>query len=266
MEKMLDVNVLETMKAIAKSAGALVSSSFLYDQEEIMKAARQKPQERNSFLWICYLDGTELYPLSDAFKGDSPAYDNAQFYQNGERAEEVPVYYEVEISRKRSGIVWGNIYAVDSRWFAELARDTTACCATPQAGFEKYLEIRSSLPESSLSGHLEHRRQERIRSEARRIVEKLERMEAPNIPVTNLCAIALSRTFRAGIAEGDIAELNQELRKIVHGPTPFVLRHPDLHILCAGREIQKPSIKEQLMQKPEYKNPSAKKPKRQKER
>lgn len=167
---------------------------------------------------------------------------------------------------------------MDSRWFAGLAKgppssDLTAAKHTPAqwSGLEKYFEIRKYLPETSLSGHLEHRRQERIQSEARRIVEKLQMMDTPNIPGTPYAAIVFSETFRAGAAEDDIFKLNDELRRISSEPAPFVVYHPDLQRycgakVCPGREKQKSSIKERLGQRPAGKNQPDRKPEKQEER
>ena len=136
MEKILDVNLLEAMSKIARCSRASTTDSFFYDQEAIKKAARQKPEKRCSLLWICFPDGTELYPIADAFKCGSRPYENAQFFQQDERVERVSVFYELEISQKRNGVIRGNIYAVDSRWFAGLAKgppssDLTAAKHTP---------------------------------------------------------------------------------------------------------------------------------------
>ena len=278
MEKILDVNLLEAMSKIARCSRASTTDSFFYDQEAIKKAARQKPEKRCSLLWICFPDGTELYPIADAFKCGSRPYENAQFFQQDERVERVSVFYELEISQKRNGVIRGNIYAVDSRWFAGLAKgppssDLTAAKHTPAqwSGLEKYFEIRKYLPETSLGGHLEHRRQERIHSEARRIVEKLQMMDTPNIPGTPYAAIVFSETFRAGAAEDDIFKLNDELRRISSEPAPFVVYHPDLQRycgakVCPGREKQKSSIKERLGQRPAGKNQPDRKPEKQEER
>ena len=233
MEKILDVNLLEAMSKIARCSRASTTDSFFYDQEAIKKAARQKPEKRCSLLWICFPDGTELYPIADAFKCGSRPYENAQFFQQDERVERVSVFYELEISQKRNGVIRGNIYAVDSRWFAGLAKgppssDLTAAKHTPAqwSGLEKYFEIRKYLPETSLGGHLEHRRQER---------------------------------------------LNDELRRISSEPAPFVVYHPDLQRycgakVCPGREKQKSSIKERLAQRPAGKNQSNRKSEKQEER
>ena len=135
MEKIFDVNLLEAMNKIARCSGASTTDSFFYDQEALKKAVRQKPEKWRSLLWICFPDGTELYPIADAFKCDPLPYENAQFFQQDER---VSVFYELEISQKRNGVIRWNIYAVDSRWFAGLAKGLSSSDLTAAKHYSRY--------------------------------------------------------------------------------------------------------------------------------
>lgn len=278
MEKFLDVDVLEAMRTIAGSTLAPGTFSSSEYKEVILEIMRKRPENREPLLWVCVPGGgTALYPLRDAFKCGSLAYEDLPYYQNRALSGPIAVYYEIDILEKRDGVVRGNIYAVDGSWFTGLTRASTPDLtdadikAEQQVRLERYFEVRNSFPETDLIDHLERQRAVRIKSEAKRVVEILKGMEMPNIPGTAYASIVLSDTFLEGAGEGDLSKLNDELGRISSGPACFIVYNHDVHRCCAAKVCyesvkQKRSVKEQLAQKPVSRKQAGKKPKGQEER
>lgn len=279
MEKFLDVDVFEAMRTIAGSTlapGAFSSSEY---KEAILGIMQKRPENREPLLWVCVPGGgTALYPLRDAFKYGSLAYEDLPYYQDSSVLKgPIDVYYEIDIIEKKDGVARGNIYAVDGGWFTGLTRISTPDLADAdikaeqQAGLEQYLEIRNFFPETDLSDHLERQRAARIKSEAKRVVEILKGMEMPNISWTSLAGIVLSDTFLEGAGKGDLSKLNDELRRISCDPACFIVYNYDIHRYCGAKVCyesvkQKRSVKEQLAQKPVSRKQADKKPKNREER
>ncbi len=258
MEKFLNVDVLETLHTIAKQVIINGWGDFAYDKANITQAARYKPPGLCALVWICHSDGTSLYQESDTFVRGTAAYNDVQFYQSDERPARVPVYYEIVISGEQRGVVRGNVYALDSRRYAEFAKDAIPLCSTDAEiasvramAVERAHRMRISLPSGSLDAHLETLIQEQINSEAKRITTIIQGMDRPNDPQGIYRIVAISNRFLAKASTGDIDKMLAKLQENLQNSSLFLGAVGPKKIRCifqrgAENEIAKPSVKAQL--------------------
>lgn len=258
MGKFLNVDVLDTLHVIAKQIVINGWDDFADDKINITQAARYKPPGQCALVWICHSCGTSLYQESDTFVRGTAAYNDVQFYQSDERSERVPTYYEIVISGEQRGVVRGNVYALDSRRYAEFAKDAMPFCSTDaeiitarNMAVERARRIRMSLPNTSLDAHLKELIQEQINSEAKRITAIIQGMDIPNDPRGTYHIAAISNHFLAKASADDVDKLMAKLRDALQSPSLFWGGFGDKRIPCVFQhhtehEKAKPSIRGQL--------------------
>ncbi len=261
MEKFLNVDVLETLDAIAEQVLVYGWDNFKYDKAQIIEAAHIEDPGQSILLWICYADGTELYQESDTLVRGSLAYEDVQFYVANNLPAQVPAYYEIEISGEDSGIVRGNIYAMDSHRYAAFTKDIMPIYPADEAQVESVQEfalaelrrMREALPDGTLDVHLENLIQKQINFEAKRLINHIQKMKRPNYLHENYYMTAVSTRFLAKASRSDIDQLMTKLREELHSPslhlgnmgqTLCIFQHRSEH------QQRKPSVKEKLAAKP----------------
>ncbi|MDE7262528.1 MAG: hypothetical protein K2N78_10815 [Oscillospiraceae bacterium] len=264
MEKFLDVDVLDTLDAIAQQVMAYGWNYLSYDKEDILEAARNKSPKQSPLLWICSVASTMLCKESDTFAHNSIPYKDVQHYQSDTCQARVPAYYEIELSNEKGGIVRGNIYAINSRRYAAFVRDFIPLSATDaevvsarESAAAELRRIRTGLPNGSLNAHLEKLSQEWIKSEAKRIALMLQKIDKPNHPYAPYHVSAISSDFLAKASGSDIDKLVTALKEELQSPSLFFGHFGKNNIPCIfqshdehGRNKSLLSIRERLAVKP----------------
>ena len=263
MGKFLNVDVLETLDAIAKQVLVSDWETFAYIKTQIVEAAHSKEPEQRVLLWICCMDDTELYQESDTLDRGTPAYEDVQYFQADNRYAQVPVYYEIELLGEKCGIVRGNIYAVDSRRYAALTKDAMPLHPVNDQQIESVREfhvtelcrMRQALPSRTLDAHLEKWIQVQINSEAKRLIACIRKAKKPSGPLRLHYVASVSKEFLSKASSRDIDQLITKLRKELQSPSLLMRnfgKENTPHILqpCYEHGRRKRSVKEKLAAKP----------------
>ncbi len=124
MEKFMDVNIIDALRAIMETNTIYYKTDFNYDIDSFRKVARRKEPEEKNLLWLSRTSGTHVYSEHQVFQKDTAEYNGWLYYINEPRDRILPYLVEVKDIDMKTGIVTGNLYALDYKTHAENLRDS----------------------------------------------------------------------------------------------------------------------------------------------
>ena len=247
MKKFMDVDLIQSLKAVLQQNTGFYQSDFEIDRQILARAASEPEGRDKTFLWLSRPCGTHCLREREVFLKGSPTYGVWQFF--GNRNHNGVLAYAAEITHDEGDKILGNLYELDfgqhSRHVEDKALPTDYVRVVYEHGsrkqpvtktvsseedllFGKYLYSEYQTNESDAHRHIlreekqdrdrfkqgdfrEHivsLRIDRIETEAKRIVEKIRALEKPNSSDGNYFMAELSTVFTALASSEDLESLD----------------------------------------------------------
>ncbi len=237
LQKFENVDVIASLEAIMKQHTAFYQSDFEIDKQILQKAAGSPIPEDRRLLWFSRPSGTCCFRERDVFLRDTRQHNTWRFY--GEQTRDTILAYAVELTGTEQGKIKGNLYELDYlQHFREVIEKSIPADnytliyehgeltkpagqyfdgdTYPQLG--KYPEALKRLlgeqkkkrihnTPGDFKSHIDALHDRRIETEARRIVENMKRLGAPDSPEKTHCAVELSPYFVPLATDKDMERL-----------------------------------------------------------
>ena len=234
MNKFENVDIFASLDAIMRQNTGFFQSDFDIDKEIIAKAAASPNREDKTLLWFCRPSGTHCFRERDVFLKDTAPHNTWRFYmeQTSDRVLAYAIELTGKERGKIKGNLYELDYAKHYERVKEkeLPADTVKLIyergereipagrffngnPDPQLGkFERFEAVpndpdalqsllqeerrsREQLPPGDFKAHITVLHDSRIETEARRIVDKLKDLSAPNSPNKTHFMVELSPYF-----------------------------------------------------------------------
>lgn len=247
MKKFMDVDLIQSLKAVLQQNTGFYQSDFEIDRQILARAASEPEGRDRTFLWLSRPCGTHCLREREVFLKGSPAYGVWQFF--GNRNHNGVLAYAAEITHDEDDKILGNLYELDfgqhSRHVEDKALPTDYVRVVYDHGsrkqpvtktvsseedllFGKYLyseyqtnesdahrhilreekQDRDRFKQGDFQEHIVSLRIGRIETEAKRIVEKIRALEKPNSSDGNYFMAELSTVFTALASSEDLESLD----------------------------------------------------------
>ena len=247
MKKFMDVDLIQSLKAVLQQNTGFYQSDFEIDRQILARAASEQEGRDKTFLWLSRPCGTHCLREREVFLKGSPAYGVWQFF--GNRNHNGVLAYAAEITHNEGDKILGNLYELDfgqhSRHVEDKALPTDYVRVVYEHGsrkqpvtktvsseedllFGKYLyseyqtnesdahrhilreekQDRDRFKQGDFQEHIVSLRIGRIETEAKRIVEKIRALEKPNSSDGNYFMAELSTVFTALASSEDLESLD----------------------------------------------------------
>ena len=247
MKKFMDVDLIQSLKAVLQQNTGFYQSDFEIDRQILARAASEPEGRDKTFLWLSRPCGTHCLREREVFLKGSPAYGVWQFF--GNRNHNGVLAYAAEITHDEGDKILGNLYELDfgqhSRHVEDKALPTDYVRVVYEHGsrkqpvtktvsseedllFGKYLyseyqtnesdahrhilweekQDRDRFKQGDFQKHIVSLRIGRIETEAKRIVEKIRALEKPNSSDGNYFMAELSTVFTALASSEDLESLD----------------------------------------------------------
>ena len=247
MKKFMDVDLIQSLKAVLQQNTGFYQSDFEIDRQILARAASEPEGRDKTFLWLSRPCGTHCLREREVFLKGSPTYGVWQFF--GNRNHNGVLAYAAEITHDEGDKILGNLYELDFGQHSRHVEDkalpmdyvrvvyehgsrkqpvTKTVSSEEDLLFGKYLYSEYQTNESDAHRHIlreekqdrdrfkqgdfrEHivsLRIDRIETEAKRIVEKIRALEKPNSSDGNYFMAELSTVFTALASSEDLESLD----------------------------------------------------------
>lgn len=247
MKKFMDVDLIQSLKAVLQQNTGFYQSDFEIDRQILARAASEPEGRDRTFLQLSRPCGTHCLRECEVFLKGSPAYGVWQFF--GNRNHNGVLAYAAEITHDEDDKILGNLYELDfgqhSRHVEDKALPTDYVRVVYDHGsrkqpvtktvsseedllFGKYLyseyqtnesdahrhilreekQDRDRFKQGDFQEHIVSLRIGRIETEAKRIVEKIRALEKPNSSDGNYFMAELSTVFTALASSEDLESLD----------------------------------------------------------
>ena len=247
MKKFMDVDLIQSLKAVLQQNTGFYQSDFEIDRQILARAASEPEGRDKTFLWLSRPCGTHCLRECEVFLKGSPAYGVWQFF--GNRNHNGVLAYVAEITHNEGDKILGNLYELDFGQHSRHVEDkalpmdyvrvvyehgsrkqpvTKTVSSEEDLLFGKYLyseyqtyesdahrhilweekQDRDRFKQGDFQKHIVSLRTDRIETEAKRIVEKIRALEKPNSSDGNYFMAELSKVFTALASSEDLESLD----------------------------------------------------------
>ena len=247
MKKFMDVDLIQSLKAVLQQNTGFYQSDFEIDRQILARAASEQEGRDKTFLWLSRPCGTHCLREREVFLKGSPAYGVWQFF--GNRNHNGVLAYAAEITHNEGDRILGNLYKLDFGQHSRHVEDkalpmdyvrvvyehgsrkqpvTKTVSSEEDLLFGKYLyseyqtnesdahrhilreekQDRDRFKQGDFQEHIVSLRIGRIETEAKRIVEKIRTLEKPNSSDGNYFMAELSTVFTALASSEDLESLD----------------------------------------------------------
>ena len=217
MQKFENVDVLAALEQIMRQHTAFYQNDFDIDKSLIHRDAASDQAVDKALLWMSRPSGTSCFRERDVFLKGTRQHNTWKFY--GEQTRDKILAYAVELTGTQGGTIRGNLYELDyqqhfrhvveasqpvsvNRLFYEHGTrdipDGQYFDGSPDRVLGNFLRYEAQPHDPAvLQEALRQEQHSRIETEARRIVDKLKDLSAPNSPNKTHFMVEISPHFDA---------------------------------------------------------------------
>lgn len=217
MQKFENVDVLAALEQIMRQHTAFYQNDFDIDKSLIHRDAASDQAVDKALLWMSRPSGTYCFRERDVFLKGTRQHNTWKFYE--EQTRDKILAYAVELTGTQGGTIRGNLYELDyqqhfrhvveasqpvsvNRLFYEHGTrdipDGQYFDGSPDRVLGNFLRYEAQPHDPAvLQGALRQEQHSRIETEARRIVDKLKDLSAPNSPNKTHFMVEISPHFDA---------------------------------------------------------------------
>ena len=223
MQKFENVDVLAALEQIMRQHTAFYQNDFDIDKSIIHRDAASDQAVDKALLWMSRPSGTYCFRERDVFLKGTRQHNTWKFY--GEQTRDKILAYAVELTGTQGGTIRGNLYELDypqhfrhvveasqpvsvNRLFYEHGTrdipDGQYFDGSPDRVLGNFLRYEAQPHDPAvLQEALRQEQHSRIETEARRIVDKLKDLSAPNSPNKTHFMVEISPHFDALVSTKD---------------------------------------------------------------
>ena len=200
MQKFENVDILAALEQIMRQHTAFFQSDFDIDKDIIRRDAASDQAADKTLLWMSRPSGTYCFRERDVFLKGTRQHNTWKYY--GEQSRNKILAYAVELTGTQDGTIRGNLYELD---YQQHFRRVVEAAQPVSANRLFYEHGTRDIPEGQrfdgspgdFKAHVTALHDSKIETEARRIVDSLKDLSAPNSPNKTHFMVEISPHFAA---------------------------------------------------------------------